>query len=1130
LVTTRLECSWIGRDDVLDGPVGLAGRLGRSEDVDWWQGTVQFRILGPLEVRDGQRRVQLGRPKQRALLAVLLVHANQVVALDRLIEELWGEQQPAQASASLQAYVSNLRRALEPGRPPRTPPRVLVTQPPGYRLLVAPADLDAARFVTMAEEGHRLLEDGRPGPAAQVLREALGLWRGPALADVADEPFARAEGQRLEELRIAALEDRLAAELALGGHAAAAAELGELVGRYPFRERLHGLLMVALYRSGRQAEALQAFRSARDVLAEELGIDPSPWLRELEGDILRQAPALDWTPPAERADRVAPAEPAQPPATPPAVPPPAAGDGELVGREEPLARLDAILAGTAAGHGRLVLVAGEPGVGKTRLAEEVARHAATLGLRAVWGRCFEGEGAPAFWPWVQVVRALLADVPPGELDAVLGRSGGELSQLLPELKERVVGLEPPAVVDLEEARFRLCQAVTKLLGRLADDRTLLVVLDDLHWADVGSLRLLVVLAGQLKRIRLVVLGTYRDIEVVAGQPLAEALGALAREPVVERMPLRGLGRPGVARLIATATGSRPVEGLVRAVHERTEGNPFFVTELLRLLRSEGDLQADDALTAAQHEIPVGVRDVLRRRLARLPEQTNAVLLVAAVVGREFDLDLVETVTGLDEDRALNAVEAAVMVGLVVEDEQAVGRYRFAHALVGETIYEEVSRARRVRLHARVAQALLDLHGPGDPEHALELAHHWWAAASVTGPSAALPHVVAAADHAMARLAYEQAEQQLRRALQLLESMPPSGERTRREFGVQVQLGNLLGQLSDPGTPEAAAAFGRAGELAAEVADDPAAVPAFAGVHGVYTTRAEHDRARALAERVLDGAQRSNDPQALLAGHVLLGRTLVLQGELVAARDHLEAAMRLIAAMPDTSSLPAIPLALTADAYLEIVLALLGLHDQATRIAEAASRRLERSGHPYPKAASMVLRASAAVHRRDLPLLRERTPAAMALAERWGFQILAIHATALLGWAQAMEGNLAGGAKLLRRGLAHWDAAGVLVTRPLLLGLLAEVEQLAGRPREALRLLDDALAQANRSGERYFEAELHRLKGESLLAVSTPRAAEAEAAFATAIAVARRQGAKLLEDRAAASLDRLLASQRPQSSR
>ena len=238
-------------------------------------GAVQFRILGPLEVLDGQCPVELGRPKQRAVLAVLLVHANQVVTLDRLIEELWGEQPPAQATASLQAYISNLRRAWSPsGR--RGRPRGCWSPSPGYRLVVDLENLDAARFMALAEQGHRLLEAERSRPAVQALREALGLWRGPALADMADEPFTQAERQRLEELRLAALEDRLAAELALG-HAAAVAELGELVGRFPFRERLHGLLMLALYRSGRQAEALQAFQAARRTLGEELGIDPGPW-------------------------------------------------------------------------------------------------------------------------------------------------------------------------------------------------------------------------------------------------------------------------------------------------------------------------------------------------------------------------------------------------------------------------------------------------------------------------------------------------------------------------------------------------------------------------------------------------------------------------------------------------------------------------------------------------------------------------------------------------------------------------------------------------------------------------------------------------------------------------------------
>ena len=685
------------------------------------------------------------------------------------------------------------------------------------------------------------------------------------------------------------------------------------------------------------------------------------------------------------------------------------------------------------------------------------------------------------------------------------------------------------MVELAAARFRLYQSVTGLLRHVAAARPLLVVIDDLHWADTGSLELLAFLAAELRGARLVVLGTYRDVDLAAGQPLTETLGALARERVVERIRLRGLGKAEVARLIVTTTGSRPPEELVRAVHDRTEGNPFFVTELLRLLQSEGTLQADDAMAAARRAIPAGVREVLQRRLARLPEQTNAVLLVAATAGRGFDLDLVQAVTQLDDEPTLDAVEAAVIAGLVVEDEEAVGRYWFTHGLVQETLYEQLSRTRRVRLHARLAETLLGLHQPEDPEHIPELARHAWAAVPVTGAEAALPLVLAAADQAMARLAYEQAEQQLRRALELLESVPPSGERTRRQLGVQVRLGNLLGQLRSPGSPEAAAMFERAVELASEVADDPVAIPALVGIHRGLTTRSELDRARELAERVIEGAQRSTDSQALLAGHYFLGQTLFLQGELVAAREHLEEAVRLAEAMPDASWLPGYPLDLGAAGILEFTLVLLGLHDQATSVAEAASERFEHS-HPYSRALVITAGVFAAVYRRDPPLLRARAAAAAAVTEQWGFRMLAVAATAPLGWAQAIEGDPTSGAKMLREALAGCEAVGLRTLRAQLLGLLAEAEQLAGRPDEALRLLDDALALVDRGGERYCEAELHRLKGESLIAMSPPRIAEAEAAFTTSIAVARRQGAKLLEERAATDLGRLLAARRPQSAR
>ena len=410
---------------------------------------VQFRLLGPLEARDGERRVELGRPKQRVLLAVLLVHANHVVSVDRLVEELWGAEPPPQAAASLQTYVSNLRRALEPGRPARAPSRVLVSQPPGYRLVVGAGDLDAARFAALAGEGHRLLEAGRPAAAAGVLREGLALWRGPALAEVADEGFAQAERNRLEELRVAALEDRLAADLDLGGHAAAVAELEELAGRYPFRERLAGLLMLALYRSGRQAEALQAFQAARHALAEELGIDPGRWLRQLETGILRQDPGLDWTPP--------PQEPGPPPGgtggsageadsmlAASVTQRPAAAADELVGRDDQLAALEGVLAGARDGRGRVVLVAGEPGIGKTRLAEEAARRAAAAGIQVAWGRCHEGDGPPALWPWAHVVRQLTAELAPGQLAAMLGPSAAWLGPLMPELAGPARPAGPPA--------------------------------------------------------------------------------------------------------------------------------------------------------------------------------------------------------------------------------------------------------------------------------------------------------------------------------------------------------------------------------------------------------------------------------------------------------------------------------------------------------------------------------------------------------------------------------------------------------------------------------------------------------------------------------------------------------------
>src|SRR3954470_16511619 len=303
---------------------------------------MDYRVLGPLEVLAPAGPVPLPSAKQRALLAILLLHAGEGVSTDRLIEGLWGGDPPDTASKALQVHVSQLRKALAA--------EVIRTRPPGYSLDVASDELDLDRFRRLHDDA-RTLAGSEPGRARALLVEALSLWRGPPLADLTYATFAQADIARLEELRIAAIEDRVAADLALGRAPQLGAELEPLIAAHPHRERPRGQLMLALYRSGRQAEALEAFREARAVLTEELGIEPGRELRELHQAVLEQDASLDHAP--RVVATVAPVRPSE----------------TFVGRERELAELDGVLEDCLAGHGRLVLVGGEPGIGKSRLAD-----------------------------------------------------------------------------------------------------------------------------------------------------------------------------------------------------------------------------------------------------------------------------------------------------------------------------------------------------------------------------------------------------------------------------------------------------------------------------------------------------------------------------------------------------------------------------------------------------------------------------------------------------------------------------------------------------------------------------------------------------------------------------------------
>jgi DNA-binding SARP family transcriptional activator len=768
------------------GGVGSGGA--RSEE------SMEFHVLGPLEIVRQGRTLELGTGKQRALLAVLLLHRNEVVSSDRLIDALWGETAPATAPKIVQGYVSRLRKLLEgenegPAREDSgRDAGVLLTRSPGYVLRVDDGQVDADRFAALLVQARAALAAGSALDASAVLREALELWRGPALSEFAFDPFAQEEIARLEELHLAALEERVEADLALGRDRELVAELEALVPRHPLRERLRGQLMLALYRCGRQAEALQVYQDTRGLLLEELGLEPSRSIVELEQAILRQDPALD----------VLPSAAAQPP---PAIAVATASirgsraDAVFVGRERELAALADALGDVLSGNGRLVVVGGEPGIGKSRLVEELSRSAASNGAEIHWGRCWEEGGAPPYWPWVQVLRACVRERGVEQLADELGPGAAEVAELVPEVRQHLPALRvPPGPTDPKQARFRLFDTVSGFLTRASRTRPLVIVLDDLNWADQGSLLLLEFVARELGETRLLLVGTYRDMGLSRGHPLAQTLGELSRERHFERVLLRGLDHDDVACFVESACGFQPDLALVQAIHAQTEGNPFFVGEVVRLLRDEGALtpEASGAPDRWSARIPDGVREAVGRRLERLSPPCSSTLTVASVVGREFGLDQLAVLLGdLDDDALLEALDEALAAHLVEEVPGDVVRYQFTHALIQATLADELSRTRRARLHARIAETLEKLYGTEAAGHATELAHHFGEAKSVLGTDRFVHYCALAGESALAARAPEHALVHFERALTAKGDGPTDDQAAEVLFGLgRAQLATL----------------------------------------------------------------------------------------------------------------------------------------------------------------------------------------------------------------------------------------------------------------------------------------------------------------------------------------------------
>jgi DNA-binding SARP family transcriptional activator/DNA-binding GntR family transcriptional regulator len=691
----------------------------------------EFRILGPLEVADGGAALPLAGGKARALLARLLLDVNRTVSVDAIVDSLWGEDVPASAIKMVHVYVSQLRKVLPDG--------VLRTRAPGYVLEVAPEAVDLAQFTRLRAEGRAALSEGDAEAAAARLRAGLALWRGAALAEFS-EPFAATQAAHLEELHVACTEDRIDADLALGHHADLVGELRVHTADHPLRERLRCQLMLALYRAGRQAEALAVYHEFRAMLLAELAMEPSSALVDLQHKILNQDPSLDLAAPP--VSRVEPLHVT------------ADDDAErFVGRTAELHRLERAFEAATAGRGTTALVTGPAGIGKTRLVEQLTERARGDGATVLSGRCIDlvGAGLP-YLPLVEALRPLCGSP---WLDGLRGELR-ELPRLHPDLHPDFLGCTAHPAGDPAESRARLFAEVLAILEHLSHGAPLVLVLEDLHWADGSTLDLFAYLAHAIQERRILVVGTYRS-DALHPEHEVHRLGVgLRRERSTVAVEVGPLGDEDLEAIVAASTDDELSAELTAAVCTRSEGNPFFAAELAA------------AAARGEHELPPALNDLLVAAVARLGADTRSLLRVIAAAGRDVPSALLTAVMALPEPAIPEALRQAVEHHVLVAD-RARGSFRFRHALLAEAVYATLLPGEREEVHARLASALAD-----DPSLAAsraingELAQHWVAARR---PVPALAASLEAARDAQAMSSLDVALRHLEQVLVLWDDVP-----------------------------------------------------------------------------------------------------------------------------------------------------------------------------------------------------------------------------------------------------------------------------------------------------------------------------------------------------------------------
>ena len=813
----------------------------------------------------------------------------------------------------------------------------------------------------------------------------------------------------------------------------------------------------------------------------------------------------------------------------------------FVGRDAALAQLAQWWTMARQGTRQVAVIAGEAGIGKTALVNTfVAQVAATEDVWVGHGQCLDHYGAgEAYLPLLEALGRLGRE-PGGE------RLVAALRQYAPSWLVQMPGLVSPAEWERlqrtagEATQARMLRELTEALDVLTTERPLVLVLEDLHWSDVSTLAWLAYVARRPDPARFFLLGTYRPVDaIVRAHPIRIVMAELTQHQQGAELLLDYLSAGEVAAYCRQwERGSSRSEAWVHVLHQRTRGHPLFLVTIVEEMRRQGLLHEEAAggdiaraVGTIRSAIPQSLRHMIEQQLHQVRPEDQGLLEAASLAGRTFSAAAVAAAV----NQPTEDIEARLSVlahhgqfiqacGLVEwPDGTVAAAYRFFHDLYGETLSDQVPPSRQQRWHLQIGARKETGYGAQAPEIAAELAVHFEQGRDA---DRALRYLQHAADNALRRSAHADAITHLTKALALLPVLPETPERTQRELVVQTTLGPALMATRGYAAPDVEAAYARARALCQQVGDTPQLFQALWGLWYFYLVRAEFQTARELGEQLLHVAQRVQAPALLLLAHRVLGQTLAFLGEFSTAHVHLEREMTLYDPEQHRASaaLYGQDQGVVCRSWAALTLWSLGYPEQALRCSRAALTLAQELAHPFSLAYAMCFAGKLCQLCRDVQAAHERATAAMALCTEQGFALYLARGTILQGWAMAEQGQGAAGLAQMRHGLVAYQATGAEVFRPYYLAFLAEASGKLGQAGEGLSRSGAALAAVHKTGERFYEAELHRIHGELLLVRSAESHGKAEASLQQALRVARHQQAKSLELRAAMSLARLWQQQ------